>query len=93
MYTKGHGGREYILVEPAREVNERGTRDKNDDNENLSLDDNEKIDADSEAESFLEEDWNDPEQGEVPRWAEPDLSIPAGTRSGNRKRTGMRYNR
>ena len=49
--------------------------------------------ADSEAESFVEEDWNDPEQGEVPKWTEPDLSIPAGTRSGNRKRTGMRYNR
>ena len=86
-------GLEYLLVEPACEVNEKGTRDKNDGNENFSLDDNEKIDADSEAESFLEEDWNDPEQGEVPRWTEPDLSIPAGTRSGNRKRTGMRYNR
>ena len=86
-------GLEYLLVEPACEVNERGTRDKNDGNENLSLDDNEIIDADSEAESFLEKDWNDPEQGEVPRWTEPDLSIPAGTRSGNRKRIGMRYNR
>ena len=86
-------GLEYLLVEPACEVNEKGTRDKNDGNENLSLDDNEKIDADSEAESFVEEDWNDPEQGEVPKWTEPDLSIPAGTRSGNRKRTGMRYNR
>ena len=53
----------------------------------------EKIEADSEAESFVEEDWNDPEQGEVPNWTEPDLPIPAGTRSGNRKRTGMRYNR
>ena len=51
----------------------------------MSLDDNDKIDADSEAESFVEEDWNDPEQGEVPKWTEPDLSIPAGTRSGNRK--------
>ena len=86
-------GLEYLLVEPACEVNEKGTRDKNDGNENLSLDDNEKLDADSEAESYLEEDWNDPEQGEVPKWTEPDLSIPAGTRSGNRKRTGMRYNR
>ena len=57
------------------------------------MDDNEKIEADSEAESFVEEDWNDPEQGEAPKWTEPDLSIPAGTRSGNRKRTGMRYNR
>ena len=49
-------GLEYLLVEPACEVNEKGTRDKNDGNENLSLDDNEKIDADSDAESFLEED-------------------------------------
>ena len=29
----------------------------------------------------------------MPKWTEPDLSIPPGTRSGNRKRTGMRYNR
>ena len=86
-------GLEYLLVEPACEVNEKGTREKNDGNEDLSLDDNEKIQADSEAESFVEEDWNDPEQDEVPKWTEPDLPIPAGTRSGNSKRTGMRYNR
>ena len=43
-------GLEYLLVEPACEVNERGTREKNDGNENLSLDDKEKIEADSEAE-------------------------------------------
>ena len=43
-------GLEYLLVEPAFEVNERGTREKNDGNENLSLDDNEKIEADSEVE-------------------------------------------
>ena len=86
-------GLEYLLVEPACEVNKKGTREKNDGNEDLSLDDNEKIEADSEAESFLDDDWNDPEQGEVPKWTEPDLPIPAGTRSGNRKRTGMRYNR
>ena len=87
---------EYLLVEPACEVNERGTREKNDGNENLSLDDNEKIEADSEAESFVEEDWNHPEQGEVPKWTEPDLSIPAGTKSEewqSQTRTGMRYNR
>ena len=41
----------------------------------------------------MEEDWNDPEQDEVPKWTEPDLPITTGTRSGNRKRTGMRYNR
>ena len=86
-------GLEYLLVEPACEVNKKGTREKNDGNEDLSLDDNEKIEADSEAESFGEEDWNDPEQDEVPKWTEPDLQITAGTRIGNRKRTGMRYNR
>ena len=55
-------GLEYLLVEPACEMNEKGIREKNDGNENLSWDDNEKIEADSEAESFVEEDWNDPEQ-------------------------------
>ena len=49
-------GIEYLLVEPACEVNEKGTREKNDGNEDLSLDDNEKIEADSEAESFVEEE-------------------------------------
>ena len=83
----------YLLVEPACELNEKGTTEKNGGNENLSLDDNEEIEADSAAESFVEEDWNDPEQGGVPKWTEPDLPIPAGTRSGHRKRTGMRYNR
>ena len=78
-------GLEYLLVEPACEVNEKGIREKNDGNENLSLEDNEKIEADSGAESFVEEDWNDPEQGEVPKRTEPDLSTAAGTRSGNRK--------
>ena len=54
-------GLEYLLVKPACEVNEKGIREKNDGNENLSLDDNEKIEVDSEVESFVEEDWNDPE--------------------------------
>ena len=55
-------GIDYLLVEPACEVNKKGTREKNDGKEGLTLDDNEKIEADSEAESFVEEDWNDPEQ-------------------------------
>ena len=86
-------GIEYLMVEPACEVNEKGTREKNDGNEDVSMDDNEKIEAGSDAESFAEEDWNDPEQDEVPKRTEPDLPITAVTRSGNRKRTGMRYNR
>ena len=36
---------------------------------------------------------NDPEQNEIPKWTEPDLPKKAGIRNGNRKRTGMRYNR
>ena len=88
--TAEYEGIEYLLVEPAFEVNEKGTREKNDCNEDVSMDDNEKIEADSDAESFAEEEWNYPEQNEVPKWTEPDLPITAGTRSGNRKRTGMR---
>ena len=86
-------GLEYLLVEPACEVNEKGIRENNNGNEDVSMDDNEKIEADSDAESFAEEDWNDPEQNEVPKWTETDLPITVETRSGNRKRTGMRYNR
>ena len=58
----------YLLVEPACEVSEKGTREKNDDNKDVSMDDIEKIEAGSDAESFAEEDWNDPEQNEVPKW-------------------------
>ena len=86
-------GLEYLLVEPACEVNEKGTREKNDGNEDVSTDDKEKIEADSDAESFVEEDCNYPEQNEVSKWTEPNLPITAKTRSGNRKRSGMRYSR
>ena len=86
-------GLEYLLVEPACEVNEKGTREKNDGNEDASMDDNEKIEVISNEGSFAEEDWNDPEQNEVPKWSEPDLPMTTGTRKGYRKRTGMRYNR
>ena len=37
------GGLECLLVEPASEVNEKATREKNYGNENMSMDDNEKI--------------------------------------------------
>ena len=74
-------------------MNEKGTSEKNNGNEDVSMDDYEKKEAVSDTESFAEEDWNDLEQDEVPKWTEPDLPITAETRSGNRKRTGMRYNR
>ena len=45
---------EYLLVEPACEVNKKGTREKKDGSEDVSMDDNEKIEAGSDAESFAE---------------------------------------
>ena len=54
-------GLEYLLLEPAFEVNEKGTRENNDGSADVNMDDNEKIDADLDAESFAEEEWNDPE--------------------------------
>ena len=67
---------------------------KNDGNENLSLDDNEKIGVGSDAGSFVEEDWNDPDQDEVPKWMEPDRPTPPENQGlAIVKRTGMRYNR
>ena len=86
-------GLEYLLVEPAFEVNEKGTREKINGNEDVSIDDEEKIEVDWDKGFFVEEDWNNPEQNEVPKWTEPDLPITTGTRKGGRKRTGIRYNR
>ena len=86
-------GQEYLLVEPACEVNEKGTREKNGGNEDVSMDDNDKIEVDSYERSFAEEDWNEPEQSEIPKWTEPDQQMTTGTRKGDRKWTGMRYNR
>ena len=86
-------GLEYLLVEPACEVNEKSTKEKNDGNENVSMDDNEKIEVYSDKGSFAEENWNDPEQNEVPNWTEPDLQMTKETRKGGRRKTGMRYNR
>ena len=83
-------GLEYLLVEPACEVNQTGTREKNDGNENVN---GETIEVDSDEGSFAEEDWNDPEQNEVPKWTEQDFQMTEETRRGGRKKTGMGYNR
>ena len=60
----------YIMMNPACEVNEKGTREKNDGNEvleegtdlPLDLDSNEVIEADDETLPYAEEDWQDPKQ-------------------------------
>ena len=51
MRTSDHG---FLLVEPACEVNEKGTREKNDGNENKSMGENEKREVHSEEGSFAE---------------------------------------
>ena len=80
-------------MEPACEVNEKGTREKNDGSENMSMDDDDKIEVCSDKESFAEEDWSEPELDEVPKLTEPDLSMTTETKKGGRKKSGMRYNR
>ena len=72
---------EYLMMDPAFEVNEKGTRGKNDGNESveegrsrpLDLDPNEAIEADEKTLPYAEEDCQDPEQREVPKNLEPDL--------------------
>ena len=66
---------DYLIMDPSCVVNEKGTREKNDGNEvveeetspPLDLDPNEVIEADEETLPYAEEDWQDPEQMEVPK--------------------------
>ena len=66
---------DYLMMNPACEVNENVTREKNDGNEviedgkstPLDLNRNEVIEADDETLPYAEEDWQDPEQREVPK--------------------------
>ena len=89
------------MMDPACEVNEKGTREENDGKEvieegtntPLDLDPNEVIEADDETLPYAEEDWQDPEQTEVPKNMEPDLPFTMQTRQGDGKRPRKKYNR
>ena len=91
---------DYLMMDPACEVNEKGTREKNDGNEvveegtdtPLDLDPNEEIEADDETLPYAEEDWQDPEQIEVPKNLEPDLPFTIQTRQKDGTRTRSKYN-
>ena len=91
---------DYLMMDPACEVNEKGTREKNDGNEvveerirpPLDLDPNEVIEADDETLPYAEEDWQDPEQMEVPKNLEPDLPFTIQTRQNDRTRSKKKYN-
>ena len=92
--------RDYLMMDPACEVNEKGTREKNDGNElveegtspPLNLDPNEVIEADEGTLPYAEEDWQDPEQMEVPKNLEPDLPFTIQTRQNDRTRSRKKYN-
>ena len=91
---------DYLIMDPACEVNEKGTREKNDGNEvveegtstPLDLDRNEVIEADDETLPYAEEDWQDPEQMEVPKNLEPDLPFTIQTRQNDGTRPKKKYN-
>ena len=88
------------MMDLACEVNEKGTREKNDGNEvieegtsiPLNLDPNDVIEADDETLPYTEEDWQDPEQREVPKSLEPDLPFTLQTRQNDRTRSKKKYN-
>ena len=92
---------DYLMMDPACEVNEKGTREKNDGNEDveegtntpLDLDPNEVIEAEDETLPYAEEDWQDPEQTGVPKNLELDLPFTLQTRQGDGKRPRKKYNR
>ena len=72
---------DYLMMNPACEVNEKGTREENDGNEiveegtspPLDLDPTELNETDEETLPYTEEVWKDPEQREVSKNLEPDL--------------------
>ena len=88
------------MMDPACEVNRKGTREKNDGIEvkeegtstALDLDPNKVIEADDETLPYAEEDWQDPEQREVPKNLEPDLPFTIQTRQNDRTRSKRKYN-
>ena len=84
-----------LMMDPACEVNEKN--DGNDVVEEgtdtpLDLDPNEVIEADDETLPYAEEDWQDPEQIEVPKNLEPDLPFTIQTRQKDGTRPGKKYN-
>ena len=88
------------MMDTACEVNQMGTKEKNNGNEvveeksspPLDLDPNEVIEANEETSRYAEEDWQDPEQTEVPKNLEPDLPFTIQTRLGETTRLTKKYN-
>ena len=80
-----------MIVDPACEVNERGTRDKNDGNEVVD-DCDLPLDLDVETLPYVEEDWDYPEQTEIDKGIQPDFSLTMETRQSKKGREKKKYN-
>ena len=90
---------DYLLVDPACEVNEKGTRDKNDGNEvvddcdlPLDLELTERVEVDDETVPYAEEDSNCPEKTEIDKGIQPDFPLTMETRQSKRGRNKKKYN-
>ena len=90
---------DYLIVDPACEVNERGTRDKKDGNEvvddcdlPLDLELTERVEIDDETLPYAEEDWDCPEQTEIDKGIQPDFPLTMETRQSKRGRDKKKYN-
>ena len=81
------------MMDPTCEVNEKDTRGKSDGNEVVEEGTSPQvIEADEETLPYAEEDWQDPEQREVPKNLEPDLPFTIQTRQNDRTRSKKNYN-
>ena len=90
---------DYLIVGPACEVNERGTRDKNDGNEvvddcdlPLDLELTERVEVDDETLPYAEEDWDCPDQIEIDKGIQPDFPLTMETRQSKRGKNKKKYN-
>ena len=87
-----------LIVDPACEVNERGTRDKNDgkmvDNCDLplELELTELVEVEDETLLYAEEDWEYPEQTEIDRGIQSDFPLTMETRQSKKGRNKKKYN-
>ena len=90
---------DYLIRDPACEVNERSTRDKNDGNEvvdncdlPLDLELTERVEVDDETLPYAEEDWDCPDQTEIVKGVQPDFPLTMETRQSKKGRHTKKYN-
>ena len=89
---------DFLIVDPACEVNERGTRDKNDGNEvvdncdlTLDLEFTELVEVDDETLPYAEEDWDCPEQTEIDKGVQRDFPLTMQTRQSKKGKNKKTY--